>query len=636
MDEELYMVKACAILHDIGKLPCWLQGEPPSRHVKYTYDVLKDLNHEVALHARRHHDREVYAAYDARPEEPLERIVCLADTIASGADRPEEEEAGGPVKPPIPLGHPLATGPIKELEEGGLRKVFLEAMGVLRGERLSRELSPRELYEGALKLEGSLTQVPADTRFPDVSLWDHLRLTSAIATCLWLDGYRGGRPEDVSLCLVALDADGVARFINRSPRPRDLSGRSEAVKAATKAAAQVVGEALGRECVVFAGGGNVLFMSPTKVADELISKAREAFESKTYGGLTATAVKLVVRGDELKEAFNEALRKLGDRLREAKLARRAQPQVAVGRGEEACYACGVRKATRVYEVAVKLLDFEPYDANPRPFRLCESCYRLRQMGRGISVDEVAKVDAEERGVEEGVVAVIKADGDRVGRFIGGEGFREMGKRATPSRVATFSRLLDEAIRELSRVVGRYKGVTVYAGGDDTLAIVPGYQGLKCALEMAEAFNRLTHGRLTMSAGVVFVRGDFPMYIALEEAHRMLGRAKDRAHSEGLGCICFQLMRGSGPSAMAWSGRGPYTWVELKELLYEAELVAKSLEPSQFRKLLSTYRRHRAEALSMIRHWMTRGLRFRLGEALTRHVEWGRLDDLAEVMDACAM
>ena len=36
----------------------------------------------------------------------------------------------------------------------------------------------------------SLKFVPADTRSPvnDVSLWDHLKLTAAFSTCIYLDG----------------------------------------------------------------------------------------------------------------------------------------------------------------------------------------------------------------------------------------------------------------------------------------------------------------------------------------------------------------------------------------------------------------------------------------------------------------
>ncbi|MCX8175941.1 MAG: HD domain-containing protein, partial [Candidatus Bathyarchaeota archaeon] len=92
---ELDVVRVCALLHDVGKLECWANRKPWSEHVYYTFKFVKAcLGEDVAVHAMRHHTGSSYAE-DYRPKTEIERIVCLADNLASGADR-REEPTGGP------------------------------------------------------------------------------------------------------------------------------------------------------------------------------------------------------------------------------------------------------------------------------------------------------------------------------------------------------------------------------------------------------------------------------------------------------------------------------------------------------------------------------------------------------------
>ncbi|MGB9693859.1 MAG: HD domain-containing protein, partial [Fervidobacterium sp.] len=108
-------VRICALLHDIGKLECWANRKPWSEHAYYTYKFVKEcLGEEFAEHAMRHHTGGAYAD-DYKPKIDIEKIICLADNIASGADRREEPTGGSFIpSPPVKLTHVLAKDVIRK------------------------------------------------------------------------------------------------------------------------------------------------------------------------------------------------------------------------------------------------------------------------------------------------------------------------------------------------------------------------------------------------------------------------------------------------------------------------------------------------------------------------------------------
>ena len=108
-------------------------------------------------------------------------------------------------------------------------------------------------------------------------------------------------------------------------------------------------------------------------------------------------------------------------------------------------------------------------------------------------------------------ALLKADGDRLGKLV-----NEAGLDLVGTALAKFT-------REAPDIVEAHQGVTVYAGGDDVLAMLPAPRALSCAEALSRAYRSAFHrgARATLSAAVLFAHVRSPLRSALAEAGRLL-------------------------------------------------------------------------------------------------------------------
>ena len=120
------------------------------------------------------------------------------------------------------------------------------------------------------------------------------------------------------------------------------------------------------------------------------------------------------------------------------------------------------------------------------------------------------------------------------------------------------RFLGEALG----IVGAHDGETVYAGGDDVLAMLPIPRALDCAQALSDAYRNAFNGttakdEATLSAAVVFAQIRLPLSQALGEARRLLDDvAKER---NGRDSLAVAVLKPGGPYcewATAWTRRGP--------------------------------------------------------------------------------
>lgn len=613
-------MRVCALLHDVGKPECWANRKPWSEHIHWTYKIVREcLGEEFAQISMRHHTGMAYPS-EYHPKSELEKIICLADNFSSGADRREEPEPGAPhPKPPICLTHVLSDGSIVRSSYGEAELAYVS--NVLRREMkkigASFSIYPKETYLKIFEFlrSSKLCEIPADTRRPvnDVSLWSHLKLTAAFATCIWMNGgFKGEDYRKYEFAILSGDADRVSRYINVSRRLPDLNARSERIKMATKASAEVLSNMLGPECVLYSAGGGFVALSPKGVAGEVLAKAKEAFENSMEGQVTMSVSQVVVSGEEVVEDFGLVWEKARREMHAAKNKREVFISNPVEEDVEVCDVCHLNPW--VYEDKLKVLPTVP----PRHERLCEVCWRLRREGKGIELDSLKK--------ETNFVALIKADGDDIGKVLRGDVFAKFGKTNTPSRLSTLSDLIGDACEsKLGDVVRKFKGECVFAGGDDVLAFVPGEKALEASKTIAETFKNEMAGECSMSAGLAVFRYDLPVYVGLEVASHLLRKAK----RDGKNKVAYAIIGGSGVTASELEKCvRSRTWDELDELLNIVKFIGEGgVASSQIKRIAKLASKEPVKAEVLIKYLVGRGIiGWKDGEKLLAFLKTGLLSE----------
>ncbi len=206
---------------------------------------------------------------------------------------------------------------------------------------------------------------------------------------------------------------------------------------------------------------------------------------------------------------------------------------------------------------------------------------------------------EEMGPPSSYYAVLLADGDRLGRVV-----RQLGSDQVGRALGRFTARVEGVVRE-------HDGVTVYAGGDDVLALLPVRGALPCAaaLERAyvEAFDAAGdppagHPAPTLSAAVVFAHLRLALTGVIAEAHRLLDEVAKGAN--GRDSLAVGVLRRGGLGVQwvsAWSrpaaNGGPVDAVEAVTALARA-LGSVGGEAGLSSSLL--YRLH--DALALLAGW----------------------------------
>ena len=149
------------------------------------------------------------------------------------------------------------------------------------------------------------------------------------------------------------------------------------------------------------------------------------------------------------------------------------------------------------------------------------------------IHETADEEGERFGTPPRFYALMLADGDRLGRLVG-----ELGGPVVGEALSTFT----EAVPD---IVEAHGGVTVYAGGDDVLAMLPVERALECAAQIEESYRNSFTGSVagTLSAAVIFAQVRHPLRSVIAEAHHLLDDiAKD---GNGRNSLVVGVLKGSG-------------------------------------------------------------------------------------------
>lgn len=560
--EDLLKVRLCALLHDIGKPLCWALKKSWSNHVEIGHDILKStFGEELAKMAVSHHTTNAYNKF-FHPGNKMERTISTADHIASGSDRHmDEDPTYGGAYPSLPvfMTHVLATNKHAYTIQPNDLLAFTEDFK----NKFKNAPVSEDVFNNVYRFlsDSIITKIPADTRSPynDVSLFDHLRLTSAIANCIWSQGYSNTDPSSYQFSIISADVDRISSFIGRSSRLPDLRAGSFIISNAVKKSADVIRSNVGNESVIFEGGGGFLAIADPKFTTSLIDNIHSTFEKSTMSDATISTSSIIVDGKEIQRDFTNVWEKTIRTLHDKKLQREDNIPV-FQEGTNLCEICRTRAS--VFKEARGML----VNTLPSYEEVCSQCKTRRKIGqKGKSLHDI--VDSNN------LVAILKMDGDDMGEIINGDRITKMGKHTTPSRLATISRLVHQACEsELGKIVDEdFGGIKIYIGGDDILAIFSGNDVFKAAIKMYDTFTNMLGGSVSMSAGISIFNYMVPVYAGLEVANECLKRAKN---NEGKSSICFDFVYGIPLSTIHTStidtdnstSKHVYKWQDFKKLL----------------------------------------------------------------------
>lgn len=163
-------------------------------------------------------------------------------------------------------------------------------------------------------------------------------------------------------------------------------------------------------------------------------------------------------------------------------------------------------------------------------------------------------------------ALLLADGDRLGKLVS-----EIGSDSAGKALSIFT-------REVPGIVEKHHGKTVYAGGDDVLAMLPIQDALSCANELsdcyASAFSEAKGSGVpdaTLSAAIVFTHIRLSLGTTIAKAHNLLDDvAKD---ANGRNSLATGVMKPSGMNSLwvsTWKRDGVLATKLVTELAEELQ------------------------------------------------------------------
>ena len=133
------------------------------------------------------------------------------------------------------------------------------------------------------------------------------------------------------------------------------------------------------------------------------------------------------------------------------------------------------------------------------------------------------------------IAVIAMDGDRMGE--------NLSSFTDEREHKNFSSALAKFASGVESVVNKFKGVLIYDGGDDVLAVVPAEKAVDCAKELREKFGEMVAGKdgkpLTASAGIAVGHKSVPIQDLVHKAHAAEFRAKNNYGRDALAVSVFK-------------------------------------------------------------------------------------------------
>jgi CRISPR-associated protein Cmr2 len=132
-------------------------------------------------------------------------------------------------------------------------------------------------------------------------------------------------------------------------------------------------------------------------------------------------------------------------------------------------------------------------------------------------------------------ALLLLDGDSLGEHL---------SKGDPGKISVSLAKFSQGVAD---IVARHDGVTLYAGGDDVLALLSMDRALACASALNTAYGRaFDDPAFTVSVAIVFAHYHLPLREVLAEAHRQLDKVAKEAN--GRDSLALAWFKASGKVA----------------------------------------------------------------------------------------
>ena len=403
MDDLQCKVAIGAMLHDIGKV--LFRSSDGRNHSRSGYDFLKEkigIRDKEILDQVLYHHADMIKGSSISADSPA-YITYMADNIASAADRREKAEkdtAGFDKTVPLESIFNILNGNDSRMhyspstmDKGGLinyptgnpivfdstfyGKIEREITDALKGITDESRINVEYLNSLLSALEAYLTYIPSSTdrsQQTDVSLYDHMKLTAALANCIlvWLraEGVTDYRHELFSSAnafyekkvfyLYSMDISGIQAFIYRQFGTDDvlknLRARSFYLEIMMENFVDTLlgKEGLSRANLIYSGGGHAYLLLPnteqSRAAAETFSQSTNAWLQKTFGidlflGTGGTACSARELENVPEGSYGELFRTVSRKVSQSKAHRYSAEQIRMlnrGRirdGERECRIC---------------------------------------------------------------------------------------------------------------------------------------------------------------------------------------------------------------------------------------------------------------------------------------------------------
>lgn len=546
---ELALLRLAALLHDIGKPRAWVEtyrSGAPYSHAKASIEILEKIGLPNLLEALG-----IGELYEALRE--------LVEKHHRPTELPAIHNIGslGIAVRLRELGSILSEADRDSSNIDRLSRIFANATrDILSSYAAKHGLRVEELFTGVgAEVWNVWLSLPRDVLEKAVEkIGERIRARTLPPEALEEDYEPVGGVK-----LLLIDIAGIQSFIRRESL-RILTSASFVIDLCTiyaipRALIEELGISL--DSIVYAGGGTVIAFVPDQVDESRIERVENRVRR-----LIPFSIRLNYVIENLMHSWPASMRIAIAKLSAKKNLVRSTNALPELGYEVMCEFCGRKPATTktngcyVCEECKALEDLGSgfYVSTKlrilRGFGYGKADELLRQVGElyGFLMNWLSGVELEKVRRKQFKIALVKIDGNAVGQYMASalniteamcRSMRiDMGlKLGFLNAMAELRQVLGDKFEDLA--IRIYVG-TLYAGGDDALAVWPSFVALPIALTIAKTFWRMNGGEVSLSIAIAAAKPKHNIWNVLEAADHMLKKCKDR-YRRGLYALSPKLV-----------------------------------------------------------------------------------------------